>query len=175
MEVTFLLPWMRYYYCHGCDILIAMEVLYVLRCKWILIAMNVAFFLRWKSYSYCNACDILIAMNVTFLLAWMRYRYCHVRDILIAMNVTFLLPWIAKSHRDREVAYSTSDCQGPSFESCVWREVSSYSSHHPREVLLAHFSLYVHKGGLKPHSFHFQLVSSTRWDVPILKLHKSSF
>ena len=24
-----------------------------------------------------------------------------------------------------------------------------HSSHHPREVLLAHFSLYVHKGGLR--------------------------
>ena len=29
------------------------------------------------------------------------------------------------------------------------------SSHHPQEVLLAQFSLYVHKGGLKPDSFHF--------------------
>ena len=27
--------------------------------------------------------------------------------------------------------------------------------HHPQEVLLAQFSLYVHKGGLKPYSFHF--------------------
>ena len=26
---------------------------------------------------------------------------------------------------------------------------------HPQEVLLAQFSLYVHKGGLKPDSFHF--------------------
>ena len=31
------------------------------------------------------------------------------------------------------------------------------SSHHPQEVLLAQFSLYVHKGGLKPDSFHFML------------------
>ena len=29
------------------------------------------------------------------------------------------------------------------------------SSHHPQEILLAQFSLYVHKGGLKPDSFHF--------------------
>ena len=41
------------------------------------------------------------------------------------------------------------------FESCVWRTVSPHSSHHPQEVLLAQFSLYVHKGGLKPDSFHF--------------------
>ena len=33
--------------------------------------------------------------------------------------------------------------------------MSSQSSHHPQEVLLAQFSLYVHKGGLKPDLFHF--------------------
>ena len=50
---------------------------------------------------------------------------------------------------------SPSDRQGSNFESCVWRTVSSHSSHHPHEVLLAQFSLYVHKGALKPDSFHF--------------------
>ena len=60
---------------------------------------------------------------------------------------------IVGSLRDREVACSASDRQGPNFESCVWRTVSSQSSHHPQEVLLAQFSLYVHKGGLKPDSF----------------------
>ena len=59
---------------------------------------------------------------------------------------------IVGSLRDREVACSASDRQGPNFESCVWRTVSSLSSH---QVLLAQFSLYVHKGGLKPDSFHF--------------------
>ena len=62
---------------------------------------------------------------------------------------------IVGSLRDREVACSTSDRQGLNFESCVWRTVSSQSYHHPQEVLLAKFSLYVHKGGLKPDSFHF--------------------
>ena len=62
---------------------------------------------------------------------------------------------IVGSLRDREVACSASDRQGSTFESCVWRTVSSQSSHHPQEVLLAQFSLYVHKGGLKPDSFHF--------------------
>ena len=41
----------------------------------------------------------------------------------------------------------------PGFEfrrSCVWRAVSSHSSHHPQEILLAQFSLYMHKSGLKP-------------------------
>ena len=64
---------------------------------------------------------------------------------------------IVGSLRDREVACSASDRQGANFESCVWRTVSSQSSHHPQEVLLARFSLYVHKGGLKPDSFHFFL------------------
>ena len=62
---------------------------------------------------------------------------------------------IVGSLRDREVACSASDRQGSNFESCVWRTVSSQSSHHPQEVLLARISLYVHKGGLKPDSFHF--------------------
>ena len=64
---------------------------------------------------------------------------------------------IVGSLRDREVACSASDRQGSNFESCVWSTVSSQSSHHPQEVLLAQFSLYVHKGGLKPDSFHFVL------------------
>ena len=63
---------------------------------------------------------------------------------------------IVGSLRDREVACSASDRQGSNFESCVWRTVSSQSSHHPQEVLLAQFSLYVHKGGLKPDSFHLK-------------------
>ena len=64
---------------------------------------------------------------------------------------------IVGSLRDREVACSASDRQGSNFEFCVWRAVSSQSSHHPQEVLLAQFSLYVHKGGLKPDSFHFSM------------------
>ena len=49
---------------------------------------------------------------------------------------------------------SASGRQGSNFESCVCRAVSSHSSHHPQEFLLAQFSLYVHKCGLKPNSFH---------------------
>ena len=62
---------------------------------------------------------------------------------------------IVGSLRDQEVACSASDRQGSNFESCVWRTVSYQLSHHLQEVLLAQFSLYVHKGGLKPDSFHF--------------------
>ena len=49
---------------------------------------------------------------------------------------------IVGSLRDREVACSASDRQGSNFDSCVWRTVSSHSSHHPQEVILAQFSLY---------------------------------
>ena len=71
---------------------------------------------------------------------------------------------IVGSLRDREVACSASDRQGSNFESRVWRTVSSQSSHHPQEVHLAQFSLYVHKGALKPDSFHFlyRLCSESR-------------
>ena len=59
-----------------------------------------------------------------------------------------------KSLCDREVAWSASDRQGSNFGSCVWRAVSPHSSHHPQEILLSQFSLYVHKIGLKPYSVH---------------------
>ena len=59
--------------------------------------------------------------------------------------------------RDQVVSCSASDLQGSNFESCVWGTVSSQLSHHPQKVLLAQFSLYVHKGGLKSDSFHFIL------------------
>ena len=62
---------------------------------------------------------------------------------------------ILGSPRDQDVACSASDRLGSNFESCVWRTVSSHSSHHPQKVLLAQFSLCVHKGGLKPDSFSF--------------------
>ena len=82
-------------------------------------------------------------------------------------NCSAYTAWVSivGSLRDREVACSASDRQGSNFESCVWRTVSSQSSHHPQEVLLAQFSLYVHKGGLKPDSFHLY---SLTW-VHILK------
>ena len=64
---------------------------------------------------------------------------------------------IVGSLRDREVACSASDRQGSNFKSCVWMAVSSQSSHHPQEVLLAQFSIFVHKDGLKPDSFHIEV------------------
>ena len=47
-------------------------------------------------------------------------------------------PSIVGSLRDREVTCSAT---GLNFESRVWRAVSSHSSHHPHEVLVAQFSL----------------------------------
>ena len=70
---------------------------------------------------------------------------------------------IVGSLHDREVACSTSDRQGSNFESCVWRTMSSQLSRHHQEVLLAQLSLYVHKGGLKPDSFH----SPTPTQIPL--------
>ena len=77
---------------------------------------------------------------------------------------------IVGSLRDREVACSASDRQGSNSESCVWRTVSSQSSHHPQEVLLAQFSLYVHKGGLKPDSFHLFTSHSTISHIPVIAI-----
>ena len=81
---------------------------------------------------------------------------------------------IVGSLRDREVACSASDRQGSNFESCVWRTVSSQSSHHPQEVLLAQFSLYVHKGGLKPDSFHFSQ-HADRGSTMLTQLHEAGW
>ena len=78
---------------------------------------------------------------------------------------------IVGSLRDRELACSASDRQGSNFESCVWRTVSSRSSHHPQEVLLAQFSLYVHKGGLKPDSFHLHVKVVAIWALLDVSTH----
>ena len=80
---------------------------------------------------------------------------------------------IVGSLRDREVACSASDRQGSNFESRVWRTVSSQSSHHPQEVLLAQFSLYVHKGGLKPDSFHFIFYVMDLWSIQVFNSHNA--
>ena len=48
---------------------------------------------------------------------------------------------IVEGLRDREVTCSASDRKGSNFKSCVWGTVSSHSSYHHQEVLLAQFSL----------------------------------
>ena len=79
------------------------------------------------------------------------------------------------SIRDREVACSASDRQGSNFASCVWRTVSSHSSHHPPEVLLTQFSLCLHKRGIKLHSFHFHVPrhhGRPRWLIPFRRVSR---
>ena len=110
--------------------------------KWVYINIEIPhmyyyFTLKWQTTAYFWSERLLLYVFVL---------------ILIALNPSVS---IVGSLRDREVACSASDRQGSNFESCVWRTVSSQSSHHPQEVLLAQFSLYVHKSGLKPDSFHF--------------------
>ena len=51
-------------------------------------------------------------------------------------------PSTCESQYYGEVACSASDRQGSNFESCVWRTVSSHSSHHPQEVNLQGQPLY---------------------------------
>ena len=69
---------------------------------------------------------------------------------------------IVGSLRDREVVSSASHRHSSDF----WQG-HLISSHHPQAVLLAHFSLYVHKGCLKPHSFiHF----NKQWGTKMYKI-----
>ena len=50
---------------------------------------------------------------------------------------------------------SVPDLRPPGFELRILCLDCGVISSHPQEVLLAHFRLYVHKGGLRPHSFRF--------------------
>ena len=90
---------------------------------------------------------------------------------------------IVGSLRDREVACSASDRQGSNFESCVWRTVSSQSSHHPQEVLLAKFIPFMcTKVALTKTpfiSFHVEILhlvcgSRTRFVIPRIKTKTGS-
>ena len=71
------------------------------------------------------------------------------------------------SFRDREVAFLAPDRQGSNFEFCVWRTLSSDSSHNPQDVLLAQFSLHVHTGGLNP---FILFVSKDNSEIPFFEL-----
>ena len=73
---------------------------------------------------------------------------------------------------DRELAYSASDCQGSNSESCVWRVLSSHSSHHPQGVLVSQFSLYVHIGCLKSRSFFHFMTSKVDPRTERIKIFK---
>ena len=89
---------------------------------------------------------------------------CRVVEAACLEIIELLLPRsllknnIVGNLRQRAVACSASNHQGLNFESCVWRAESFHSSHHPQEVLLAHFNL--HKDGLKSHSFILDVLCS---------------
>ena len=82
-----------------------------------------------------------------------------------------------RSFRNRELGLRP---QGSNFKSGVWRAVSPHSSHHPQEVLLAQFSIYVYTDGLNPPIYSCFLVhEQTRkclWFLPDVsrndELHK---
>ena len=99
-----------------------------------------------------NSTSFIWIWTSSYLWCYFKFYFCfHVfPDVTY---VPFQFPSVIFQILD--VPVGASDRQGSNFESCVWRTVSSQSSHHPQEVLLAQFSLYVHKGGLKPNSFHF--------------------
>ena len=67
---------------------------------------------------------------------------------------------IVGSLRDREVACLLRP-PGLEFQILCVEDSGISLISHPQEVLLAQFSLYVHKGGLKPDSFHLQTVGYT--------------
>ena len=126
-----------------------------LKSKWIIVSI-----LLWASASRMNTAIFLLGGRGPRVVVSTAAFHARVRGSVPGLGglkeTKMFLPHprvkvsIVGSLRDREVACSASDRQGSNFESCVWRTVSSQSSHHPQEVLLAQFSLYVHKGGLKP-------------------------
>ena len=75
--------------------------------------------------------------------AWVESRGSRVRLPLwhsIFKEKTFLLPSIVIINIVGNIC--ASNRQGSKLESCISRAVSSYSSHHPQEVLLAQFGPY---------------------------------
>ena len=110
---------------------------------------HAVFMLHFVMYMYAGGTAVVDAEANSVFILYLCFILLHL--CCISCNLCS----IVGSLRDREVACSASGRQGSNLESCVWRTVSSQSSHHPQEVLLAQFSLYVHNGGLKPDSFHF--------------------
>ena len=78
-------------------------------------------------------------MRAGALVQWLKLPALKIGDRYFKMNSGFqvLKKQNVESPRNREVACSASDRQGSNFESCIWRAVSSHSSHYRREVLLA--------------------------------------
>ena len=117
-----------------------------------------SFISKWTITSNCVSRGLQDNMQI-FYIIWILYSEVNVT----IFRAPFRLIFIVGKRRDREVACSTSDRQGSNFEFCVGRTVSSHSSHHPQEVLLAQFSLYVHKSGLKLLWFLLNWYLIKRW------------
>ena len=103
---------------------------------------------------------VVVSTSVFHARAWGSVPgLCGLKETKMFLPHPLLKLSVVGSLLDREVACSASDLQGLNFESCVWRAVSFHSSHHPHEGILAQFSLYLHKSGLKPNSFHFIFIT----------------
>ena len=85
--------------------------------------------------------NVLLPGNAIIIFWWFERNKILLPHPLVKLS-------IVGSLCDRQVSCSSTDLEGLNFEFCVWRAVSSHSSHHRREVILAQFSLYVHKRGL---------------------------
>ena len=101
-----------------------------------------SFLVRYENYSTC-----LMIYRAGGLVQWLMLPAWKVGDrgfeprssIQVSMKLNISSPL---THKDSWLGFRIL---------CV----SSYSSHHSHAVPLAQFSLNVHKGDLKPHSFHF--------------------
>ena len=102
---------------------------------------------------YNLACDLFT------LVQWLKLSACKVGDrgnpalaLMFQRNQIYLSCSLVNIQYCGEPPWPRSSEPGFKFRIlCVWRAVPS---HHHQVVLLVHISLYVHTGGLKPHSFH---------------------
>ena len=124
-------------------------------------------FLIWQLMSKGSAQNYLICTQIAVNILLNNCNVYKIQNLFIQSLSFFLIVmlWLALSIvgslRDREVACSASYRQGSNFGILCLEGSAISLSHHPQEVLLAQFSLYVHKSGLKTDSFHF-LVSTVR-------------
>ena len=88
--------------------------------------------MQWLKLSESRLLDPALAFK------FQRHKMIHPCSFVMIMGIMGVLGNLL----NREITNSASDRQGSNFESCVWRAVSSHSSHHPQDVPLAQFSLY---------------------------------
>ena len=94
-----------------------------------------------------------------YMLILVRGRLYHLLELILLNNIKVWqieITGLVNKMFGLFIHLKVSDHQGSNFESCVSRAVSSHSSRHPQDVVLAQLSLYVHK---KPHSFYFSFLN----------------